>query len=610
MYRKPKYSFFEMTDIKPGGWLKNVLITQAEGLAGNLDKVWPDVKDSKWIGGSREGWERVPYWLDGFIPLAYLLDNDDMKKRADRYIDAIISSQRSDGWICPCSDDDRGNYDVWAAFLICKVLSLYGGKKGFEAARKALKNLNDHIDKYPLTAWGKYRWFECLIPIYRIYEETREEWLLDLASKLKAQGAGYEVILHDDRFKVPNKKWNFEGHIVNLAMMLKSAALESQTSGGDEFRFAEEAYRFLMEYHSSMPTHFNGDEVLAGKSPIRGTELCSVAEAMYSYEILFSITGDTVWLDRLEDAAFNAFPAYFTKDMWAHQYDQMANQIGCVPFKDSSIFTTNSPDAHIFGLEPNYGCCTANMGQGWPKFALSAFMKYDGGILSSLPIPASLDTEVNGVKVNITLETGYPFRKLVKYTVKVQKSVAFELGIRIPESVEYALIDGRLAVPGGIYTINRLWEGETSFEVMFDFDFEFEPAAFDMFVLRHGPLLYSLPIEYEMVKREYELNGVARKEPYCDYDLYPKSDWNYAFAGDCFDAVEKEIDFYPFSDKNPPVEVTAKMVKINWPNHEKFDYLCAEKPTDLKPLGEVVEKTLIPYGCTLLRMTVMPNICR
>jgi hypothetical protein len=52
------------------------------------------------------------------------------------------------------------------------------------------------------------------------------------------------------------------------------------------------------------------------------------------------------------------------------------------------------------------------------------------------------------------------------------------------------------------------------------------------------------------------------------------------------------------------------MVKINWPNHEKFDYLCAEKPTDLKPLGEVVEKALIPYGCTLLRMTVMPNICR
>jgi hypothetical protein len=27
-----------------------------------------DVRDSRWIGGDRDGWERVPYWLDGFVP--------------------------------------------------------------------------------------------------------------------------------------------------------------------------------------------------------------------------------------------------------------------------------------------------------------------------------------------------------------------------------------------------------------------------------------------------------------------------------------------------------------------------------------------------------------
>lgn len=77
-----KMNFFTSKEIKPRGWLKRQLEIQASGLSGNLDKVWRDVRDSAWIGGEAEGWERVPYWLDGFIPLAYLLENDDMIARA------------------------------------------------------------------------------------------------------------------------------------------------------------------------------------------------------------------------------------------------------------------------------------------------------------------------------------------------------------------------------------------------------------------------------------------------------------------------------------------------------------------------------------------------
>lgn len=70
---------FTTNEIKPTGWLKNQLVIQANGLSGNLDKMWNSVKNSSWIGGDDEGWERVPYWLDGFVPLAYLLDDEDMK---------------------------------------------------------------------------------------------------------------------------------------------------------------------------------------------------------------------------------------------------------------------------------------------------------------------------------------------------------------------------------------------------------------------------------------------------------------------------------------------------------------------------------------------------
>ena len=164
------YTPFTTDELKPAGWLKKQLQIQAEGLSGNLDKIWPDIRDSRWIGGNKDGWERVPYWLDGFIPLAYLLDNDDMKQRAKKYIDAILAQQQEDGWICPCSLEERDRYDMWALFLICKVLVVYydctKDERIEEAVYRALKNLHVHMEHHTLFEWAAARWFECLIPIF------------------------------------------------------------------------------------------------------------------------------------------------------------------------------------------------------------------------------------------------------------------------------------------------------------------------------------------------------------------------------------------------------------------------------------------------------------
>ena len=129
------YDFFPASSLYPAGWLLCQLRTEAEGLAGHLDLIWPDVRDSKWIGGDREGWERVPYWLDGFIPLAYLLRDGGMIARAQRYVRAILDGQAEDGWICPCPPEGRAGYDMWALLLISKVLVLYASCEPSEAAR-------------------------------------------------------------------------------------------------------------------------------------------------------------------------------------------------------------------------------------------------------------------------------------------------------------------------------------------------------------------------------------------------------------------------------------------------------------------------------------------
>ena len=89
-------------NIELNGWIKTQLEVQKNGLFGSLDKVWKDIKDSKWIGGKEEGWERFPYYLNGLVPLAYALNDEELIDKANHYMDVIITAQREDGKIaCP-----------------------------------------------------------------------------------------------------------------------------------------------------------------------------------------------------------------------------------------------------------------------------------------------------------------------------------------------------------------------------------------------------------------------------------------------------------------------------------------------------------------------------
>ena len=67
---EPEFRPLPIGAIRPAGWLARHLRIQADGLSGHLDLFWPDVGQSQWFGGTAEGWERAPYWLDGAIPLA------------------------------------------------------------------------------------------------------------------------------------------------------------------------------------------------------------------------------------------------------------------------------------------------------------------------------------------------------------------------------------------------------------------------------------------------------------------------------------------------------------------------------------------------------------
>ncbi len=104
--------------IRPSGWLRQQLQIQADGLGGHLDETWRDVgPNSGWLGGSGESWERGPYFLDGLIPLAWLLDNPALKAKAQRFVDWTLDHQAPDGMIGPSR-----NNDWWPRMVMLKAL--------------------------------------------------------------------------------------------------------------------------------------------------------------------------------------------------------------------------------------------------------------------------------------------------------------------------------------------------------------------------------------------------------------------------------------------------------------------------------------------------------
>lgn len=611
---KTAYSFYTHNEIRPSGWIKRQLMIQADGLAGNLDKVWPDVRESKWIGGDKEGWERVPYWLDGFIPLAFLLEDEDKIGRAKKYIDGILSRQEEDGWICPCEKQARKVYDLWAALLIGKVLVMYADLSADdripEAVYRIFKQLDEFTRSTTLNNWAMYRWYEGLIPLFWLYEHFPEEWILKLAKRFSEQGFDYVKLFEHYEDKQAERVWTYSTHVVNLAMAIKQDALFTRLYGGDPDAFAKKMLDTLFKYHGMAVGHFTGDECIAGDSPVQGAELCSIVEAMYSYEQLLSVSGNPMWGDYLERLAFNALPATLSDDMWTHQYDQQTNQICCERQpEDHVIFMTNGREANLFGLEPEFGCCTANMGQGFPKLMMSAFLHSENEVFSAVFVPGTVETTIGGAGVKITLDTAYPFKRKLYYSVDCEKAAEFSLRIRIPSwavRTEVSGIDGGYSSESGSILIKRSWEGKTEFTVEFTFECTFKERPRDMAVLWRGPLMYSVPVNFEKRMHEYVKNGVERKFPYCDYELIPTSAWNYAFKAEGEAEVQENgPGAVPFSAAEPAVTIRCPMVRVDWCEENKSAKI---EPESRAPLSGAEVVTLIPYGAAKLRMTEMPVI--
>jgi uncharacterized protein len=624
------YYFLPLGSIRPQGWLRNQLGIQANGLSGHLDETWADVgPNSGWLGGKGESWERGPYFLDGLVPLAWMLDDSRLKAKAQRYIDWTLDHQAANGMIGPSSNDDW-----WPRYVMLKALTQYqeltGDSRVIPLMDRYFRYQLAELPKRPLRDWGKFRWQDEALSVLWLYNRTGSAYLLDLARLLHAQG--YDWMGQFNDFKYTTKitrdfikldqdhglrDISLATHGVNNGQAIKTGPVWSLVSrDAADCAATSKMIAALDKYHGLPNGMFSCDEHLAGPDPSQGSELCTVVEYMFSLEHALAITGDAALGDRLEKLAFNALPGTFTDDMWAHQYNQEPNQVECS--LHHKPWTTDGPESNLFGLEPNFGCCTANFHQGWPKFANSLFMlsgsqdaEDQDGLVAAAYGPCEVRTQVRGTPVHLVEETGYPFSGKIRINVDPAAPLSFPLQLRIPGWAAGAAVrvndDAQpQPAPGTFVRIQRTWRPGDRVEISFPMLPRASRGFNGSLSIERGPLLFSYAIGESWVK-------LASRGMTADWQVFPSTPWNYALDVNAEDPAqsievsEQEVHQDVFSGKHPPVHLTAKARKL--PGWRAEDGVADTVPQSPVSSAEPLEKiTLVPYAAAKLRISAFPHL--
>ena len=621
-----------MGAVRPQGWINELLVRQGNGLAGNLGEIsaWLDKRGNAWLGtGDKYGWEELPYWLRGYVDMAFLLDDPKMKEEAMVWLDAIFASQQKDGWFGPVVDNGRGGRDAWSNMLVLftlqhyyeytqdpRVIDLMTRYFRYQLQVPEEQFLKSHVENS--------RGGDNLYSVYWLYNQTGEPWLLELAEKIHRNTADWGVAN-----TYPN--W----HNVNVAECFRTPAVYYQQSGDSaDLKAAYDHFSLIRRIFGQVPGGmFGADENcrMGFIDPRQGTETCGFAEQMTSDGILTGITGDVMWADNCEDILFNSFPAAFMPDMKSLRYFTAPN-MAVSDAKDHSPGIQNK--GTFMMMNPfSSRCCQHNHAHALPYYIQNMVLaSNDNGLLVNMYNSCDVAALVaDSVPVTLTERTNYPFEERVRLEIGTEKPVAFPLYLRIPAWCEKAAvkINGKKAsvkaVAGGYLRIDREWNNGDKVELELPMELHIRrwPTNKNSASVGYGPITFSLEIE----ERVTDVNGPENAfwdsawQPEADtvkwraYEIFPGSPWNYGLplnennplSGFTVERGVFPADNYPFTPQSTPIRIRTQAKRIPSWTLDRYG-LCDVLPDSSAVTGGAEEVSLIPMGAARLRISAFPVV--
>lgn len=606
--------------VEAKGWLLTQLKLQKEGLTGNSEIIYSELgANSAWLGGNApdSDWERPPYYVKGLVGLAYTIKDEELKSKAQKWINWTLNSQQKDGSFGPVT-----NKDWWPRMPMLTALIDYYEATNDERVLPFLTNYFQYqlknLDKQPLFEWAKTRAADNVEVVIWLYNRTGEPFLLDLIDKMKSQTYDFTDIFSNNTFISGFTNNFFPKHSVNVAQAYKYAPVFYQKTKNekDKETFLKGAEN-LKPYHTQITGMNSGTEMLSGNASIQGVELCATVERMFSNEIATRILGEASIGDELEKIAFNQLPGTLSDDIHQHQYYSVPNQVQSK--KGGNQYAQDYDNGILPGPYSGFPCCRFNMHMGWPKYVQYSWMATsDNGLVATAFGPSVVHAKVaNGENVSITEETNYPFEEQIRFTIGTKNDVAFPLKLRIPAwcSKPIVKVNGVVqkgVIAGSYYSISRKWKNGDVVTLDLPMEIKVSNWVNNSVGVERGPLVYSLQMDENWKSiNKHTFEG----KDFSEFEVFPKNAWNYGLVLDAknlnksFEVVKTAMPENPFELDKTPVHLKAKARKVQSWGLDANGIHASEPP--LSPLLSTEseeEITLVPFGSERIRLTYFPVI--
>ncbi|EGO20580.1 hypothetical protein SERLADRAFT_441925 [Serpula lacrymans var. lacrymans S7.9] len=594
-----QYLYLPLGAIKPSGWLYDQLMVQTNGLAGNERNFYDYVAQSDWTGGNytySNLEEAGSYWFNGLVPNGVIVNDTTIQSQTQYFLDYVFANQDSTGWIGPEVFDSTKPRYLWGRYPF-----LFGVIQMIE--------YNSTLSETLIPAIYK---------LYDFYPNGNENLLINTMEMLRNSGVSWQDVFDKQYFPTTatenlvnpfNNTLTWHG--VNVAEGLKATAVQYRfTHNQSDLERASSGWDLLFEYHGRPSGIFAADEYLAGLQAIRGTELCDVVETMYSGSYLFQMIGDTKFADRVERIAYNSLPATLTGNMWSRQYLQQQNQVAAMNMNPDP-FPTDGAYSNVFGLEPNYPCCTVNHPQGWPKFVTNSFVTTpDQSSLVHVYLgPLNTSTTLaNNNAVTVNVDTLYPFSDTL--TTTITATSAFTYYVRIPSWVS----GGTIAINGGAaQAVNpsnglqsvSIGAGTTTIVLNVPAEITLENRPESSIAVHRGPLHYA----FDISRNQTILAQNAQQPLAVDLQYLATEAWQYAIDPSTltFNSNPPSSGELPspiFDAGLPPLTITVTACPVAW--GLAGDTFADSPPVSPSCTGAPTNITLWPFGATKLRIGEFP----
>ena len=640
-----------LAQTRPTGWLAATCRAQAEGLTGHPEALSYPYDSCLWAGeisregGHGDGWwryEQTGYYTDGLLRLGYALGDAELIAKGERGVDWTLAHASPEGYLGNrCLWDGAHfnlgkGYEMWPMAVFFRVMKakydatgdaripaalaryylLYGPEKVAEGRNTI--NVEGLMWAYGRT--GDARLLELAEKAWNA-KTSKDDWSGDLTPQNCADDEPVYMhgVSYSEELKIP-------------------LLLYAQTGKRDYLEQALNAERKLVRDHLLPDGCPSSTEQTRGNCVHWGHETCVVSDWTWTLGYFLETTGHAADADRIEACVFNAGLGSIGKDFKSLQYFSNLNQF---------IATSDSNhNPYFYGTtwcqyRPTHEteCCAGNMHRFLPNYVSRLWLKdADGAPVAALYGPC----EVDFGWCRIREETCYPFdgKIVFRFSMDAPRESAFTY--RVPgwcTAGASVMVNGThvaAGAPGTFATIRRTFRNGDALELDFPMETVFEevprcryvikdavskwvgpidgPSGSQGTVVRRGPLLFAYPIAEDRTEDTAEhanMRGKKSRNPaFKCWNIRPAGPFNFALAERTAEVVvSPSAENDGFAASVPPVSVNVKARRIAW--ELERGKMTPRNPEAPRAVSDEVETlSLVPYGSTMLRLAVFPDLSR